>query len=186
MRAGYSLTAGGEAQIAPYAEVNVSAGLRGLAADVGKVYLKASVPLKGQISTGMRYNVDSYQEYIPGYQMATTVTVRGGCSQNQINNEECRCNEFWDGPCYWGTKYWWVHGYNKTTYQRCIDSPAISLGLYFALEAGVEVSTDNANWPISKIGLKQTWKLYENEWPLWEYPAQDGDSTPTGCTPIPN
>jgi hypothetical protein len=186
MKAGYSLTAGGEAQIAPYAEVNVSAGIRGLASDVGKVYLKASVPLKGQISTSMTYNIESRTEYVSGYQMASSVVHAGGCSQNQINNDECQCQEWWNGPCYWGTRYWWVHGYNKTTDLRCISSPDISLGLYFALEAGVEVSTDGANWPINKIGLRQNWKLYENEWPLWEYPAQDGDSTPTGCTPIPN
>lgn len=195
----------GTLAVEPYAELNLAAGLRGVAPEVAKVFVRGGVMFRGEAATSFSYATlfrdqpgpDTWAEgrvqgnsrkYWENCSLDDRIRNAGGCS---CTNDEVR--KFWFfstvvRKCVQRGDPVRVPGVVKKIPQRCVNEPELALGVYLHGKAGVVTSSSNFAWPFRGWFdfLNREVNFFDQEWPIWEYPAKDNspDAELVGCKDI--
>lgn len=198
----------------PYAELNLAAGLRKVAPNVAKLYVKGGVIFRGEASTGFTYGVkfrddktpDSYAE---GPVQKNSSKYWESCSLDTRtkNASSCACaaDEFHletrelfligkvqvpviDKKCVQRGTPVLLPGKAISIPQRCVNSPEFSVGAYAHARAGMATSSDGFHGDLKDwlSFINKDFALLDKEWPIWEYPAKDDEDEAdlTGCKDV--
>lgn len=195
----------GTLAVEPYAELNLAAGLRGVAPEVAKVFVRGGVMFRGEAATSFSYATlfrdqrgpDTWAEgrvqgnsrkYWENCSLDDRIRNAGGCS---CTNDEVK--KFWFfstvvRKCVQRGDPVRVPGVIKKIPQRCVNEPELALGVYLHGKAGVVTSSSNFAWPFRGWFdfLNREVNFFDQEWPIWEYPAKDNspDAELVGCRDI--
>lgn len=195
----------GTLSVEPYAELNLAAGLRGVAPDIAKIFVRGGVLFKGEVSTGFSYATKFREEQGPstwaeGKVVSNSSKYWENCSLDtrRTNGGSCACSR--DEV----TNYWFfsvvtrkcvqrgtpvsVPGPVRKIPQRCVNEPELALGVYLHGKAGVAISSSGFTRPFNSWldFLNREINFFDQEWPIWEYPAKDNspDAELVGCKDI--
>jgi hypothetical protein len=208
---GISAKMTGTLSVEPYAEANISAGIRGVAPGIAKVYVRGGVALKGEISTGWSYatkfrEVEQPSTWAEGPVVKTSAKYWESCDINtrRTNGGSCSCASDKTQTVSAG-----IFG-SKTIVvqkcvqrgtpvevktkalqipQRCVSDPEVALGLNIHARAGAKTSSEGMPRPLSgwMSFIDKDFAFFDKEWPIWSYPSKDGQDDSkdlTGCKDI--
>lgn len=196
----------GTLAVEPYAELNLAAGLRGVAPEVAKVFVRGGVMFRGEAATSFSYATMFREERGPstraeGRVVGSSRKYWEDCSLDTRvrNGGSCACNNDETKRHWWGGSYVSrkcvqrgdpvsVPGPVRKIPQRCVNEPELALGVYLHGKAGVVTSSSNFAWPFRGWFdfLNREVNFFDQEWPIWEYPAKDNspDAELVGCKDI--
>ena len=207
---GISVEAKGTLFVEPYAELNLSAGLRGVAPEVGRLFVRGGVLAQGEIATGFSYGTIFRDQQMPDVYSEGSVVKSSSkywencsLSTRTSNPSSCSCTadqthqeSHWYGGSYTVTDKKCVQrgtpakvaGAIKKIPQRCVTAPELALGLYVHAKAGLEVSARKIKSPFSGwlSFINKEFTLMDKQWPIWEYPEKDDspEAALEGCKDI--
>lgn len=196
----------GTLEVEPYMEANLAAGIRGIAPEVGKVYVRGGVLFRGEVATKLTYAQKFRRQPLPDIFVEGPVFYNSAkywenCSlDTRVRNPgSCTCR---NDITHTEGRWWWkrtvvdlkcvqrgfpqvIGNQFRNVPQRCVESPELSLGVFKHLKAGLAVSSGRFAWPFNGwlSFINREFTFLDAEWPIWEYPQRDNqpENELVGC-----